>query len=337
MNQSNNIIFSSNNQFLWLFDKSICDLIEEHLQKYKEKEKHHTYRAYKKDIYDFFKYIKVSQPEELAQIPFANLTRLYESYLNHFKKVKEKTTIITNTRTLNRKAYSLKKFFDYIIFAYNYPKNPLKEFQPYNTEKQTTTKSINERDLLNIIHHTKETYNKAEKINSKLSKLQTHLIICFLTLSLRRSEVSNLQWQEINEEEKYIKVFQKGQTYKFIPIPKPVFDLLTTFKSLKLKNWYNNQFIFSPIKTWNYDKGKAINNNYIFWLVKRLCNKLSIQWNITPHSFRTAFVKKALDKWIWFIDIMNATGHSSMELVKYYDTRDKVDNNAINNMEDLFY
>ena len=113
----NDIIISPNNLFLELKDKSIYDLIEEYLQKYKDKEKHHTYRAYLNDIYKFFTFIKVSKPQELGQIPFANLSKLCMDYIHTYKKKKRGTDIIINQRTLNRKAYALKKFFDFIIFA----------------------------------------------------------------------------------------------------------------------------------------------------------------------------------------------------------------------------
>ena len=72
-------------------------------------------------------------------------------------------------------------------------------------------------------------------------------------------------------------------------------------------------------------------------MVKRLCVKNDIdESKITPHSFRTTFVKKALQKGLEYIEIMNSTGHSSMELIKYYDTRDTLKANAINSMSDMF-
>lgn len=333
MNQ-NNIIVSTDNLFLELKDKSIYDLIIEHLTKYKSK---HTIKAYKKDIYDFFLFKKIINPLQLAQIPFAELSKYTLEYIHSHKRThKEQNDFILNERTLNRKAFALKKFFKFLIHNYNYPKNPLEEYVPYSIEQQTTTVPINERDLLNILHHTKEQYHKSKTQFSKLSKLQIHIIFCFLVLSLRRSEVANLEWKNINIEEEYIKVLGKGKKHKYIPLPKPVFSLLAVFSQMKKDSWYNSSFIFSPIKKWKHTNSKAINNNYIYSLVRRLCNKLGIEWTITPHSFRTAFVKKALTKGLEPISICNSTGHSSIDLIKYYDTRSKVKTNAIHNMEEWF-
>ena len=55
----------------------------------------------------------------------------------------------------------------------------------------------------------------------------------------------------------------------------------------------------------------------------------------TPHSFRKAFIEMALNNQEDFISIINATGHSTVEMVKYYDTRDTLKNNAVHGMAKL--
>ena len=57
--------------------------------------------------------------------------------------------------------------------------------------------------------------------------------------------------------------------------------------------------------------------------------------NITPHSLRKTFIELALDNGDDLIAICNATGHESVEMVKYYDTRDRLKNNAINSLSGL--
>jgi len=56
----------------------------------------------------------------------------------------------------------------------------------------------------------------------------------------------------------------------------------------------------------------------------------------TPHSLRKAFIEHALDLGSDLVSIANATGHSSIEMVKYYDTRDRLKNNAIHEVSRLF-
>jgi len=52
----------------------------------------------------------------------------------------------------------------------------------------------------------------------------------------------------------------------------------------------------------------------------------------TPHSFRKTFIELVLNNLEDFIPIINATGHSTVEMVKYCDT---LKNNAVHGMAKL--
>jgi site-specific recombinase XerC len=69
------------------------------------------------------------------------------------------------------------------------------------------------------LNYTKESYLKAKNDFQKITKLQQYLIVCFMSLSLRRNEVSKAKRSDIKVDEKYIKIFGKGAKYKDIPIP----------------------------------------------------------------------------------------------------------------------
>jgi len=60
----------------------------------------------------------------------------------------------------------------------------------------------------------------------------------------------------------------------------------------------------------------------IFWAKK-----------ITPHSFRKTFVETMIQKNVNFTNIMNATGHANVQMIDYYQSLDKVENNAINEID----
>ena len=67
----------------------------------------------------------------------------------------------------------------------------------------------------------------------------------------------------------------------------------------------------------------------------KLVSKVCPEKRITPHSLRKTFIEQALNNNEDFISIINATGHSTVEMVKYYDTRDTLKNNAVHNMGKL--
>jgi len=52
-------------------------------------------------------------------------------------------------------------------------------------------------------------------------------------------------------------------------------------------------------------------------------------------QIRKASIEIALNNQEDFLSIINATGHATVEMVNYYDTRDQLKNNAINKMGDV--
>ena len=80
---------------------------------------------------------------------------------------------------------------------------------------------------------------------------------------------------------------------------------------------------------------KPLNTSYIYQLVTKTVFKFTYGKRATPHSFRKSFIEMALNNNEDFISIINATGHATVEMVKYYDTRDTLKNNAVHGMAKL--
>ena len=91
--------------------------------------------------------------------------------------------------------------------------------------------------------------------------------------------------------------------------------------------------MFSPVcNTVTGNLNKPINANYIYDLVTKTVFLVTKGGRATPHSFRKSFIEIALNNSEDFISIINATGHSTVEMVKYYDTRDTLKHNAAHQM-----
>ena len=95
-------------------------------------------------------------------------------------------------------------------------------------------------------------------------------------------------------------------------------------------------YIFQPARN-NRTKelNKPIRTEYIFEMVKKLAVQVVPEKNITPHSLRKTFIELALNNKEDFISIINATGHSTVEMINYYDTRSALKNNAIHGIARL--
>lgn len=300
----------------------MIDVIENFTQL---KNSDHTQRSYKSDITSFFNKLEVVFLVDFGLIPYPQVVDQIQTYLKDNTKKDEKTARVLNAKTVNRKAYSLSSFFNYLIQVYNYPKNPIKNFTPLKTDKRSTTTSLTRAEVIDFLAFAKGEHRLSE------TKFRDYLILIFLFgLALRRDEVANLKWDDVNFQQHTVNVYQKGGTFKLLPLPIGILLVLSEFKQ-----HYGDAcpYIFHPVRN-NRTKelSKPIRSEYIFVMVKKIALQVVPDKNITPHSFRKTFIELALNNKEDFISIINATGHATVEMVKYYDTRDTLKNNAIHSI-----
>lgn len=323
LSMPSNVSANTEINFKGFESKTIAEVIEEFLS-YKTSEQ--TKRAYRVDIKTFFLKHKINYLIEIGYIPYHEVVRLLLSYINSFKKAeKYHPDLITNAKTINRKAYSLSAFFNFLVNVYNYPKNPIENFIPLKVKKYSTTASLNRNEMYDIMDYLKKNIEKSNK------HLRDYLLfMCMFYLALRRNEVANLKWKDIDHDNQSLSVFQKGGSFKELPLPDNLYQMLLDFKRT---DPIKSSYVFHPVvnnRTKNLNK--PVSTDLIFKIVKSVVTKVIPEKNITPHSFRKTFIEFALNNKQDFISIINATGHTNIEMVKYYDTRDKLKNNAINNM-----
>ena len=287
---------------------------------------HETKSAYKRDISHFFSQLNVVYLSDLASIHFSDVSKAVTEYIYSFKKTPDKNpNRILNPKTINRKAYSLSSFFNFLVDTYHYAKNPVAKFKPEQANKTSNTQSLSRGEIQEILIRLKQNHKTSKR------NYRNYLLVSFMfVFALRRNEVANLQWQDIYffAETPYLEVYQKGRTLKRLPLPAPLKSLLLEFK----ENFASaTSYIFTPIiNNSTKDTLKPLSNTQINRIVSDIVKEIIPDKNITPHSFRKTFIEIALSNNVSLVDIMNGTGHSSVEMVKYYDSRSNLDNNAVN-------
>ncbi len=303
--------------------KTVNEIIEEFLS-YKNSEQ--TKRAYRADIKTFFDKLNLLYIKEVGKIEYGELVRLLLSYINSFKKAeKYYPDRIINAKTINRKAYALSSFFSFLVRVYHYPKNPIENFVPLKVKKNSTTISLNKNEMALIVNHLKIHENDNYRC------MRDYLLfMCMFYLALRRSEVANMKWSDFDHDNVSINIYQKGGTYKELPLPEQLYNSLLTLKKI---DFLKTDYVFHPVvNNRTQELKKPVSTDLVFKIVKKVVNQILPDKNVTPHSFRKTFIEFALNNKQDFISIINATGHTNIEMVRYYDTRDKLRNNAINNM-----
>ncbi|MFN8579139.1 MAG: tyrosine-type recombinase/integrase [Candidatus Sericytochromatia bacterium] len=287
-----------------------------------------TKSAYRRDILKFFNELEVNYLYQIANIYYSDMSKMLNKYIYSHKRTPTKDpNRILNPKTINRKAYSLSSFFNFLVDVYHYPKNPLTRFKAEKVRKTSNTESLSRGEMQEIISFLKKNYTKSKRA------YRNYLLICFMfSLALRRNEVANLQWQDIHHQTNpYIEVYQKGRTIKKLPLPIPLYNYLMEYKNNFVEE--NSEYIFTPTRnnaSSDKDTSKPLSTTQINRIVHSVVYEVLPEKNITPHSFRKTFIELALSNNISLVDIMNGTGHASVEMVKYYDSRSSLENNAVN-------
>lgn len=322
---------------IYALQKNIIEVIEDFTNSFNSLK---TKKRYKTVLKQFFEMLEIVKLEELADIHITEVKKCFDRFRESKSKFDSENKTLLNPATINNLAYIVKSFFNYLIDYYNYPKNPLSSFKPLKTKEHSSTQSLNRMELLEILKYAKMDYLdillNSTSIKKHLTKLRNYLIFWFLALSLRREEIVNIKWDDL-QEDSFLLIQQKWWSYKYIPIPSWLLDFLLKYRDEKTKHQYLSPYIFTPFSnSYNANFTKPISADYIMEITQKICNKLQIEKKITPHSFRKTFIELSLNKNENYNNIMNATGHKTSQMIRYYDYRDKVKNNAINSFWDIF-
>jgi integrase len=317
-----------------VYERSILELetvpmsliIESFLKDYESEQ---TKRAYRSDLKIFFQGNNINCLKDLVFITPDELLAMSNTYLEKAKVSNENNIgLILNPKTINRKAFSLSSFFKFLNKAYRYPFNPINHFTSLEVKNKSTTQSLNKSQLIKLIKIMGENKDKG------LLQYRDFIIIwMFATTGLRRAELANLKWTDIDFENRVLGVFQKGGKFKVIPITDKTIEYLLKYK----ENTRKSEFIFTPTEN-NKTKelNKPMSDDSLMKIVLKYTNQIIPDVKgLTPHSFRKTFIELALDENIDPVSIMNSTGHSTFDSLRYYDTRNVLQCNAANHIANL--
>ena len=126
---------------------------------------------------------------------------------------------------------------------------------------------------------------------------------------LRVSELCNLKLSELYLDQGFIKVEGKGNKQRLVPIsPRAIHELQLYFLDRNMayiKPGYED-FIFIS------KRGKNISRIMVFHFIKELAERIQLQKNISPHTFRHSFATHLLEGGANLRAIQSMLGHESI-------------------------
>ena len=214
----------------------------------------------------------------------------------------------------------------------------IKSFYQYSlTLTENIDQIYNIKQILNIKNKkfTKKTqdYLTKEEIklifdsintNKEIGRRNLTILVLLYDSAARADEIVNLCVEDIRYYDNQIILNGKGNKKRVVPIMDETIELL-------------NQYL----KDNNINYGKIFkvsekNNTFIKDIIKSVTKSLSINKNITPHTFRRTRATHLLEAGVSIIYIKDLLGHSSIETTEeYLKINNKYKNEAIKKANEL--
>jgi len=146
--------------------------------------------------------------------------------------------------------------------------------------------------------------------------MQERLLMDVLySTGMRRQELINLQWSDINFGSNQVKVTGKGNKQRLIPIGNELADSLRIFQKTQqeeLKNIPKAPYVFLT------KDGKQLYPNYVYRIVKLHIGHCSTAEKKSPHVLRHSFATHMSNNGAKLNDIKELLGHASLASTQVY-------------------
>ena len=212
-----------------------------------------------------------------------------------------------NARSQSRIISGLRSFFNYLVFEDYRETNPLDLIEsPKIGRKLPDTLSTLEIDKLIA----------AIDLSKPQGERNRAILELLYSCGLRVSELVTLKLSDLFFDEGFIKVTGKGDKQRFVPIESLTMKYITIYKNevrnhLKIENVYRDTLFLNR-------RGKQLTRAMIFTIIKQLAEKIGLNKNISPHTFRHSFATHLLENGADLRAIQLMLGHESITTTEIY-------------------
>lgn len=259
-----------------------------------------TVESYKTDILQFFHFIKLEFELEDALHVKNNQVRAFVVQLVNDKR---------KPTSIKRKISALKSFYKYHQKIGKLKTNPADKI---NSPKipERLPKFVEQQKINNLFEEPEKYFkNTFEGMQEKL------LIDVLYSTGMRRQELINLKWSDINFSSNQVKVTGKGNKQRLIPIGNELVNSLRIFQNTQinqLKNIPKAAYVFLT------KDGNQLYPNYVYRIVKLHIGHCSTAEKKSPHVLRHSFATHMSNNGAKLNDIKELLGHASLASTQVY-------------------
>ena len=274
---------------------NIIDAFENYLQflRFEKGLTNHTIQDYKDDFAQFLKYY----PSKV------NLDDLTSSDLNEFSC--DQAINGKSSATITRRIATIKNFFLFLE-SENLKSDLLNtEISLPNKEKKLP-EVLSEEEIIELL--------KTPDKHTDLGKRDYALLEVLYSCGLRVSEAEKLQLNQINTQEKIIKVVGKGKKERIIPIRDEALNAIKDY----IYNVRSEKRIVDKNYVFLNRSGKKLTRQVIYSLVVKYAKYAGIEKRIHPHTLRHSFATHLLDNGADLRVVQELLGHTNIGTTQLY-------------------
>lgn len=269
----------------------------------------YTVTSYRKDLADFSVFLLRTESHQ-------DFTKVDKKIIRNFMTELSESKI--SKRSINRKLSSLRSFFLFLLKVGDIKVSPLENIQSlkFYAEKQIPFSKEEMEDL--------ESLKSQPKNGSFLKEL---IIETLYQTGMRKAELTNLLFHDVDFSKKELKVIGKGNKSRIIPISDKLIESLEQYLMLRKPLESSEIYFFVS------EKGKKINDKFVYSAVNSYLGQVTSKTKRSPHILRHSFATHVLENGAEISKVKKLMGHSSLASTQVYTTANieqlkKVFNNA---------
>jgi len=253
-----------------------------------------TVISYEKDLKDFSKFLLETEAHQ-------DFSKVDKKIIRNFMVELSEHQI--SKRSINRKLSSLRSFFLFLLKVGEIKSTPLENIQSlkFYAEKQIPF-SKEEMGHLEVLD-----------VQPKNGSLLKELIVETLyQTGMRRAELCNLLFENVDFSQKEIKVIGKGNKTRIIPVSDSLLQRFEMYLEERKPLKDNDIYFFVN------EKGKKLYDKFVYSAVNSYLSLVTSKTKKSPHILRHSFATHVLENGAEISKVKKLMGHSSLASTQVY-------------------
>ncbi|MFC6269630.1 tyrosine-type recombinase/integrase [Frigoriflavimonas asaccharolytica] len=253
----------------------------------------HTITNYRKDLEDFscFHFDKEGEDNIISAEKIHIRNFIFHCGENNLSK-----------RTINRKLSSLRGFYLFLLKINEIERSPVESIK--------SMKMFGEKQIPYSEDEMQKMQNLYKTID--ISLLDQLILEILYQTGLRKAELCSLLLENVNIDECQIKIIGKANKERIVPVSKELIFSMKNFIKERIPLAVDQDFFLIN------KKGKRINDKYVYRVVNKYLNLVTIKNKKNPHSLRHSFATHLIENGAEILQVKKLLGHQSLASTQVY-------------------